>query len=174
MLMKISVIFVSISVCCCVNNKTKIFKLPSGSIELVKDDSLRGNLQNFVSQNTYKCLIFLDGNCGVCLSNLYSVEKFIESCHIPYVFVVQTKSKKTFKAYCDQFGIDIGPVAFEPIDRLQQMNKLPDVNFLLLNGKNEIISTKNPLIDKENQKVYKQVKKLNLPSSSQITTGLYE
>lgn len=165
MIIKISICFFLLILFSCQNhssNKNYIkFKIPEQEIKITHHDSSSTSLKSFLNLTSYKCIVFLEGDCGVCLSNLPSINNFLNQyTKIPHIYVIRTNSTKTFNAYCSLHNLDIG-VIYDAPGTIQKTNQLINTNFILLNSENEIITKENPL---ENPKAKKLYKKLSSPT----------
>ena len=148
MIIKISICFLLLILFSCQNhssNKNYIkFKIPEQEIKITHHDSSSTNLKSFLNLTSYKCIVFLEGDCGVCLSNLPSINNFLN------------QHTKTFNAYCSLHNLDIS-VIYDAPGTIQKTNQLINTNFILLNSENEIITKENPLENSKTKKLYKKL-----------------
>lgn len=135
------------------------FNTPKQEICIVHNDSSDIALKNFLNSFHYKCMVFLDGNCGACLSNLPTIHNFFdELTNIPAVFVIKTKSMKTFDAFCFIHNLNLKTIQ-DSSNVIQRENKSINTNFILLNEKNEIITQGNPIEQPKIKKLYQKLNK---------------
>lgn len=139
-------------------NYTK-FKMPEQETKIAHKDSLFIGLKNFLGIPSHKCIVFLEGDCSVCLSHLPSTDNFLNQCtEIPHIYVVTTNSIKTFNAYCSLHNLDIN-IIYDKSNTIQRANQLINTNFILLNPANEIITKGNPLQESKTKTLYKKISK---------------
>lgn len=142
------------------SNKTyPKFKMTEQEIKIVHNDSLFIGLKKFLDIPSHKCIVFLEGDCGACLSNLPATDNFLNRCTgIPHIYVVTTNSIKTFKAYCSLHNLDIN-IIYDKSNAIQRANQLINTNFILLNPENEIMTKGNPLQESKTKMLYKKISK---------------
>lgn len=132
------------------------FNIPSQEVHIVYNDSSGLTLKEFLSSSPYKCMIFLEGDCGACLSNLSATNNFLKELkNIPSVFVIRAKSMKTFNAFSSLHGLDIKTIQ-DASDIIREANKFINANFILLNQKNEVVTQGNPIEQPEIKKLYRK------------------
>ena len=135
------------------------FKMPEQETKIVHNDSLFIGLKKILDIPSHKCIVFLEGDCGACLSNLPATDNFLNRCTgIPHIYVVTTNSIKTFKAYCSLHNLDIN-IIYDKSNAIQRANQLINTNFILLNPENEIMTKGNPLQESKTKMLYKKISK---------------
>lgn len=133
--------------------------MPEQETKIAHKDSLFIGLKNFLGIPSHKCIVFLEGDCGICLSNLPSTDNFLNQCTgSPHIYVVTTNSIKIFNAYCSLHNLDIN-IIYNKSNVIQRANQLINTNFILLNPKNEIITKSNPLQESKTKTLYKKISK---------------
>ena len=85
--------------------------------------------------------------------NLKAIDNYFNSIDIPVILIVKVRSIKTFQGLFELQNVNL-PIVYDPDGHLINRNKLQGEQCILLDSKNRILVTGNPIENNTTQKAY--------------------
>ncbi|MHC1779513.1 MAG: hypothetical protein AB9922_04690 [Bacteroidales bacterium] len=141
---------------CCIKDKVKHYNIPSDTIVSIinKPDSL---LNDYIKDNEYTLLVFLDVSCSSCLVTLPAWGRFfLKYPRITPVIVLNTYNVVEFKLYIEKLYFPINyPIVSDSNNKIITLNQFDEnYNALVIDSAKNVLYSGFPIRDDKFQLTY--------------------